>query len=98
MVIRRTKTRTIQEVLKEFLHENKLDKKLRERELIKNWEEVTGKMVSRYTHSLYIKDRTLYVEVRSSVVRNELGMIREGLVKALNNSVGHNLIDKIIIK
>ena len=98
MVIRRTKTRKLQEVINEFLKENNLDYKLKERELISNWEEVTGRMVARATHSLYIKNRTLFVEVRSSVIKNELVMIREGLIKALNTSIGEELITSIVIK
>jgi len=98
MVIRRTKTRSLREVLDEYLHENKLDTRLKERELIRQWESVTGKMVARSTHSIYIKNRTLFVEVRSSVIKNELIMIRDGLIIALNDSVGENLIQKIVIK
>lgn len=98
MVIRRTHTRKLQEVIQEFLKENKLDTKLKERELIGNWEEVTGKMVARSTHSIYIRNRTLFVEVRSSVVKNELMMIREGLIQALNSRTGAVIIDKIMIK
>jgi len=98
MVIRRTTTRSLQEIIREFLQENRLDHKLKERELIRNWEEVAGKMVSRSTHNIYIKNRILYVEIRSSVIKNELSMIREGLVSALNESVDQNLIDEIRIR
>jgi predicted nucleic acid-binding Zn ribbon protein len=98
MVIRRTRTRSLKEVINEFLKVNRLDTRLKERELIRKWEEVTGKMVARSTQLIYIKDRTLYVEVRSSVIKNELIMIRDGLVQALNNSVGEELIEKIVIK
>jgi len=98
MVIRRTQTRKLREVIREFLQENQLDTKLKERELIRHWEEVTGKMVARSTHSIYIKNRTLFVEVRSSVVKNELMMIREGLVDTLNSISGDTLIDKIVIR
>ena len=98
MVIRRTYTRSLQEVIKEFLKENKLDSKLKERELIANWESVTGKMVANATHDIYIKNRTLFVEVRSSVVKNELMMIRDGLITALNKSIGEDVISNIVIK
>lgn len=97
MVIRRTKTRKLNEVINQFLKENKLDKKLKERELISNWESITGKMIARATHSIYIRNRTLFVEVRSSVIKNELVMIKEGLIQALNNSVEEELITDIRI-
>ena len=81
MVIRRTKTRSLKEVIKEFLHENKLDSKLKERELVNNWEDITGKMVARSTHSIYVKNRILFVEVRSSVIKNELSHGQESVDK-----------------
>ncbi len=98
MVIRRTKTRKLNEVINEFLKENKLDSKLKERELISNWEDTTGKMIARATHSIYIKNRTLFVEVRSSVIKNELMMIREGLIQALNKSVDDDVITDLRVK
>jgi len=98
MVIRRTQSRPIKEIIEEILKNSGIDQKLKERELIRQWDDVVGKTIARSTESIYIRDRKLVVTIRSSVIRNELVMIREGLKVELNRRSGQVLIDEIVIK
>jgi predicted nucleic acid-binding Zn ribbon protein len=98
MVIRRTPARSLADIIAEYLDQSGLTARLKERELIRSWDEVVGKTISRTTQSIYIKDRKLIVTIRSSVVRNELLMIRDGLRDELNRRTGANLIDEIVIR
>jgi hypothetical protein len=96
--MRRSNTQKIDELIKEVLKESKLDVKLKEYELVNSWEKVIGKTVANATTDIYIRNRRLFVAVRSSVVRNELMIIRDGLVKALNREVQANIIDDIVVR
>ena len=96
--MRRSETQNISEVIRQLLKEQGLEGKLAENRLLNSWEEVLGKLASRHTQSLYIKDRVLYVSLRSSVVRNEIMMIRDELIKRLNEKAGREIIDKIVIR
>ena len=98
MVIRRTQSRPIREIIEEVLKANGIDQKLKERELIRQWDEVVGITIARSTDSIYITDRKLIVKIRSSVIRNELTMIRDGLKMELNRRSGQVIIDEIIIR
>ena len=98
MVIRRTQARPIREIIEEVLKASGIDQKLKERELIRQWDEVVGITIARSTDSIYISDRKLIVKIRSSVIRNELTMIRDGLKMELNRRSGQVIIDEIIIK
>lgn len=98
MVIRRTQSRPLREIIEEVLKVSGIDQKLKERELVRQWDEVVGITIARSTESIYIRDRKLFVTIRSSVIRNELSMIREGLRLELNRRSGQILIDEIIIK
>jgi predicted nucleic acid-binding Zn ribbon protein len=98
MVIRRSNTQPIKDIIKDYLNENNLDKKLNEQEMIRSWYEITGKMVARATVSVDIRNRKMYIKLSSSVVRNELTMIRDELVKRLNQQFKEPLIDEIILK
>lgn len=97
MVIRRTYTQSIKSVVQDFLKENKLDTKLEEQELMRLWYEVTGKMVARATKSVAIKNRKLFIRIDSSVIRNEISMIRDGLLQELNSRFSEPLIDEIVL-
>lgn len=96
--MRKKNTQKLDEVIKEYLKALKIDSKLKEVELIKSWESVVGKTIARSTDNIYIKDRKLFVRLKSSVIRNELFMLRDGLKKALNDKVGESIIDEIILR
>ena len=96
--MRRSNTQKIDELIKEVLKESKLDVKLKEYELVNSWEKVIGKTVANATTDIYIRNRRLFVAIRSSVIRNELMIIRDGLVKALNREVQANIIDDIVVR
>jgi predicted nucleic acid-binding Zn ribbon protein len=90
--------RKIRDVLQEFLRENKLDVKLRERGLIDSWEELMGKTISRATKKIYIKDGKLFVVISSSVIRNELYMLKQEIVRKLNEKAGEDIITELILR
>ena len=96
--MRKTNTQSISDVLKNFVQENKLDRKLNELDLIKSWESVMGKTVMRYTGNIYIQNNTLFVETTSPIVRNELLMMKEEIRTRLNEVAGQELIKTIIFR
>ena len=69
--MRKSNTQTIGQVLKEYIKSLRIGGKLKELEIIHEWESLLGRSVSQRTRRIYIKDKTLYVELNSSVVRNE---------------------------
>ncbi len=96
--MKRSNSHRIDELIAQVLHETKLDIGLKEYELIKSWEKVIGKNVARATTDIYIRNRKLYVKIASSVIRNELLIIRQGLVKALNEEVQKSVIDDVVVR
>jgi predicted nucleic acid-binding Zn ribbon protein len=96
--MRKSNTQSISSVLKSYVQENNLERKLNELDLIKSWESVMGKTVSRYTGNLYIQNSTLFVETTSPIVRNELLMMKEEIRVRLNEVVGEELIKTIVFR
>ena len=96
--MKRTNTQTLNEVLKDFLNENPVvEQKLAETRLINAWEKTIGKAVSRYTENIYIKNQTLYVNLSSAVLRNELSLYRSDLIAKLNEEAGMKVISQIVL-
>jgi len=93
--MRKSNTQSISSALKSYVRENNLERKLNELDLIKSWESVMGKTVSRYTGNLYIQNSTLFVETTS---RNELLMMKEEIRVRLNELAGEELIKAIIFR
>ena len=96
--MRRTNAQPLKDVIQEYVKALKMSSKLKEVRLIGSWDKVVGKMISRSTRDIYINNRTLFVTLNSSVVRNELYISKELLMKRLNEEVGSDVIDNIELK
>ncbi len=96
--MRRSKTISLAEAIQDYIREMKLDKGLDEIGLITSWEEIVGKAIAVRTKKLYIRDAILYVHLNSSVVRNELLMLRQALMEKLNKKAGKEIIKDIILR
>jgi predicted nucleic acid-binding Zn ribbon protein len=98
MKMRKSNTQKISEVIDEYLKSSGLNHKLNKARIINHWEEFMGKSIAKRTTSIYIKKKTLFVSLNSSVAKNELMMMRQQIIEALNKHAGETIIDKIVIK
>jgi predicted nucleic acid-binding Zn ribbon protein len=96
--MRRSKTISLAEAIKDYVKEMNMEGKLNEVGLINSWEEVVGKAIASRTLNIYIKDHVLYVHLNSSVVRNELLMLRQVLIEKLNQKAGTEVIIEIVFR
>ena len=96
--MRRNDAEQIGEMIRKFFRQSGLESPLNEYRLVQAWREVVGPAISRYTSNLYIKNQILYVHFTSSVLRQELMMGREMLVRSLNQQVGAQVIVNIIFR
>jgi predicted nucleic acid-binding Zn ribbon protein len=96
--MRRSKTISLAEAIKDYIREMNLEGKLQEVNLINSWEGIVGKAISTRTDKVYIKDHILYVHLNSSVARNELLMLKEALKVKLNERAGKEVIKDIILR
>ncbi|MCM4154449.1 DUF721 domain-containing protein [Gramella sp. AN32] len=86
------------DLLKSFVDENKLDKGLDQVKVKDVWEQQMGPAIKKYTTSLKLKNGILYVELSSSVLREELSYGKEKIIKILNEEMGKQLINKLILR
>jgi predicted nucleic acid-binding Zn ribbon protein len=96
--MRRSKTISIAEAIGDYIRELNLEGKLGEAAVINSWEETVGKAISSRTKKIYIRDKVLYVHLTSSVVRNELLMLRTVLKEKINSKAGQEVITDIVLR
>jgi predicted nucleic acid-binding Zn ribbon protein len=94
----RSNTQNIGDVIRAYLRESGLDKPLKERQLVQSWESLLGRSVARATTKIFIRDGKLFVYLNSSVIRNELFMLQDEILKKLNEAAGEELVREIILK
>jgi predicted nucleic acid-binding Zn ribbon protein len=96
--MRRSKTISLAEALDDYIKEMNLGEKLNEASVLNTWEETVGRAISSRTKRIYIRDHVLYVHLSSSVVRNELLMLREALKDKINKKAGTEVIRDIVLR
>lgn len=96
--MKRNDAQQIGDMIRRFFRQNGLESPLNEYRLVHAWNDVVGPVISRYTTNLYIKNQILYVHLSSSVLREELMMGRDMLVRNLNQQVGVQVIVNIIFR
>ena len=96
--MRRNDAEAIGDMIRKFFLVNGLESPLNEYRLVQAWKDVVGPVITRYTSNLYIKNQILYVHLTSSVLRQELMMGRDILVRNLNEKVGAQVIVNIIFR
>ena len=94
----RKEVKKIDSLLQQFVKANRLERGLAEYRLMKSWKDLLGVTVAKKTKSLRIQNRKLFVTLHSSVVRNELSLIKESLIPKLNEAAGMNVIDDVVLR
>ena len=96
--MRRSNIQPLSEVIREYVKDTSIERKLKEVDVVQSWEELLGKTIAHYTRNVTLKSKTLFVEISSSVVKNELFMMREEIRRKLNEKAGEEMVSKIIFK
>lgn len=98
MAKRHKEHQSLEEVLKDFVSNNNLQKGLDKVSAHEVWESVMGPAIVKYTRNIKFDRETLYVELTSSVLREELSYGKQKIIDNLNEKLGKTLIKKIILK
>ena len=96
--MRKSNTQPIENVIREYLKEMNIDQKLKEVGIISQWEKLMGKTVAVRTNQIYIRNHILYIHVTSSVLKNELLMMRQAIIEKINEEAGERIVEQIVIK
>ncbi|MFD1095491.1 DUF721 domain-containing protein [Salegentibacter chungangensis] len=89
---------SLSEVIKEFVDHNKLQKGLDKVNVRDVWNSQMGPAIEKYTTAIKLQGSVLYVQLSSSVLREELSYGKEKIVKMLNEELGRELITKLVLR
>ena len=89
---------SISDALKEFVQNNKLETGLNKVNVADAWAKLMGNGVNHYTTAVQLERNTLYVQLSSSVLREELSYGKEKIITMLNEELGKEIIKKLILR
>ena len=94
--MKRRDAEPIGKLIYHYLRQESLEGPLNERRLLDSWAQLMGPSIAGYTTQLYIRNQTLYVHLSSAVLRQELLMGKELIIRKLNENVGAMVITNIV--
>lgn len=95
----RNEEKKIGDLLKNMIKKDKhLEQKVLTQKLQDAWNKISGPMINKYTYSIFYNDHKLYVKLTSSVLRHELSMGKQKLIRNLNEELGEELVKDVILK
>ncbi|HJN53903.1 MAG TPA: DciA family protein [Flavobacteriaceae bacterium] len=88
----------IDSLIKSFIKENNLENGLENVKVRDLWYEIMKNGVANYTTDINLINETLYIKLKSSVLREELSYGKEKIIKLLNKKLKKDLIKKIVLR
>ncbi|HEY4196356.1 MAG TPA: DUF721 domain-containing protein [Mucilaginibacter sp.] len=92
----RTNDKTLKEAIEQMLQVYKIKRKYDETGIKTAWPDLVGKSVANRTKEIYIYDKKLFLRIESSVIKNELVLMRAQIIEKINNDAKVVLVEEII--
>jgi hypothetical protein len=97
MAKRQKEYHSIEDLMKDVIKENKLTKGLNQISVKEAWMKLMGAGIVSYTNDIRLNGKTLVVNLKSSVLREELSYGKVKIIKMMNEELGEVLITKLIL-
>lgn len=89
---------SIADVLKEIIQLNKLQPGMDQIEVKEAWFFLMGNGVKSYTKNVILKGTTLYVELTSAVLREELSYGKDKIIKMINDELKRIVVKEVVLR
>ncbi|WP_158837934.1 DUF721 domain-containing protein [Polaribacter sp. L3A8] len=88
---------SVKNLMQFFIKENNLTKGMQKIKIEETWNKMMGPGVATHTTSVKLQNKTLVVNLNSSVLREELSYGKDKIVKMMNEEIGDDLISKVVL-
>lgn len=89
---------TIGDVLKQIIQTNKLQPGMDQVSVKEAWVALMGNGVNSYTKNVVLKGSTLYVELTSAVLREELSYGKDKIIKMINDELRRDIVKDVVLR
>lgn len=94
--MRKANDKSLKDAIEQMLNVYKIKRRFDETHVVAAWPDIVGKSVANRTKELFIRDRKLFLRIESSIIKNELVMMRSQIIQKVNDEAKSALIDDII--
>ena len=96
--MKRHNDQPIKDVLKEMVETYRLRSKLNQTKIKSMWKSLMGPSIDKYTKDIRIRGKKLYVNIESASLRQELSMGKEKILNIINEELGDEYLEDVIIR
>ncbi len=89
---------TVGDVLKKIIQVNKLQPGIDQIDVKEAWQNLMGNGVNSYTKNVALRGNTLYVELSSSVLREELSHGKSKIIAMINEELQREVIKDVVLR
>ncbi len=94
--MRKANDKTLKDAIEQMMQVYKLKRKYNETAVVANWPELVGRPVANRTKELYVSNKKLFVRIESSVIKNELMLIRNQIIEKINSEAEDTVIEEVV--
>ena len=94
--MRKANDKSLKEALEQMMQVYKIKRKFDETGIVAHWPDLVGKSVANRTKEIFIRDKKLFLRIESSVIKNELMMIRSQIIEKINSEAKGVLVEEIV--
>jgi hypothetical protein len=94
--MRKTNDKFLKEAIEQMMQVYKIKRKYEETGVTAHWPDLVGKYVANRTKEVFISNKKLFVRIESSVIKNELMIMRSDIIKKINEDAKEVLVEEII--
>ena len=98
MAKRQSNQSTVGDVLKQIIQTNKLQPGMDQIDVKEAWQNLMGNGVNSYTKNVALRGTTLYVELSSSVLREELSHGKSKIIAMINEELQREVIKDVVLR
>lgn len=95
---RANEEKSMKDLMEIFKSKHRLNPGLDKVDVENAWMTQLGPAIKNYTNEIKFRNNTLTVHLSSSTLREELSYGKEKIIKTLNDSLGKELISKLILR
>jgi len=89
---------SVGDVLKHIIQANKLQPGIDQITVKETWISLMGNGVNSYTKEVTLRKNTLYVELTSAVLRQELSYGKEKIIRMINEEFRRDVVKEIVFR
>ena len=88
----------IQEAIQAFLSDSRIESNMRAMQITDVWADLMGPLIAGYTDRIQIIGEKLFIYTQVAPLRQELTFQRDAIRHRVNEALGQNIIQEVVIQ